>query len=131
MASWREIERIRKDADAARAIALGVLAVDRDALNDWETDFMEGIPVHCDRGEISLPQAQKLLEIRDDVQIITEYRGLSLRRLIQHCHEARLDLSEDDEEWILHLHTSSPNTIRRRHVGRLMRCARQLGLVDD
>ena len=45
--------------------------------------------------------------------------------------EARLDLSGGDEEWVLARSQASSVSIRRKHVGRLMRCAREVDLVEE
>lgn len=133
MAAWSEIERVRKDAASARVIAAGLLcyAIEPEALTEWEIDFLEGIRDRTYLEEISLRQSEKLFEIRDDVERVTDYKGVSIRLLIQGCMEGRLDLGEDDEEWICAIHANSQTSIRRKHLGRLLRCARQLSLLED
>ena len=131
MASWREIERIRTDGKAVRSMAGRLLADHRAAMRDWEVDFLEGRLVREEVEELTTRQAEKLLEIRDSVVFVSQYRGFNLKRLLHDCHHARLDLDEEDEEWIVERHAEGSGTIRYGHVGRLMRCARQLGLIDE
>jgi hypothetical protein len=76
-------------------------------------------------------QAEKLLQIRDGLVTITVFHGFSVEKLLAGCHLARLDLSEDDEEWIVSAHAKSDGSVRRCQIGRLMRCARQLLLVES
>lgn len=123
MVSWREIERIR--TSGWRELVLRLLETDPDALSDWELDFLEG-KLRPEIKELSLAQAEKLLEIRDKLAWVTEHEGQSISSLIRTCFEARLDLSEDDEEWIMALHAANPASIRRRQLARLIRCAREL-----
>ena len=57
--------------------------------------------------------------------------GFSVRLVLKGCVEARLDLSEGDEEWVLARSQVNSVSIRRKHAGRLMRCARELNLVEE
>lgn len=134
MASWREIERIRKDAPRFRALAASLLAhTAEDAFTDWEMKFLGEIgTLSINTVEFTNRQGEKLLEIRDNVQqheIVG--RGFSVKTLIAGCYLGRLDLSEDDEEWITALHATHAISVRRRDAGRLLRCARALGVIDD
>jgi hypothetical protein len=131
MASWQEIDRIRKDAKGFRALAKG-LRTHIAELTDWERDFLTSINDQSDKDEFTTRQSEKLLQIRDDYVSVTEIRGsFSVKLILRQCYEARLDLSEDDEAWIVQRFEQSPTTLRRRHAGRLRRCARELGLIED
>jgi hypothetical protein len=131
MASWKEIDRIRKDPKAFRALAKG-LRTHISELTDWEKDFLSSIHNQSDKDEYTTRQSEKLLQIRDDYESVTELLGgFSVKIILRQCREARLDLSEDDEEWILQRFEQSQTTIRRKHASRLRRCARQLGLIED
>jgi hypothetical protein len=133
MASWREIDRVRKDPAAVRTTAKALLAFRRRDVDftDWEVDFLQSMVCREGVDELTTRQSEKLLQIRDDAELLTEYRGFSVQLLIKGVHEARSDLSEEDEEWIVSIADNAPTSIRRRHIGRLMRCARQLNLIDD
>jgi hypothetical protein len=130
MASWREIERVRKDPAAVRATAATLLKPLRTDLTEWEADFLESMARHR-ADELTTRQAEKLLEIRDGAQVLTEFLGFSVRLLLSGCWDARLDLSEADEEWIGRMRERRKDAIERKHVGRLMRCARELGLIEE
>lgn len=131
MASWREIARIRKDATAVRSIAERLLGLSNAEFTEWELIFLESMARRDSPDDLSTRQAEKLLEIRDGVEFIREHRGFSVRILIKSCNEARLDLSEEDERWISEVRERNTVSLRRRHIGRLMRCARQLHLIED
>lgn len=131
MSSWREIERIRKDAHGFRALCVRLLAAYGDDLNEWESEFLE---VNAGRNyvdEFSVRQGETLLNIRDGVEMVETFRGFSIRSLLAGCHQARVDLSEDDERWIDAAYCINSDKIRRRHASRLFKCARQLGLVEE
>jgi hypothetical protein len=81
--------------------------------------------------ELTTRQSEKLLQIRDDIEEVTEVLGFSVPLLLKGCLEARLDLSEDDEEWVLARSKTNAKTIHRKFVGRLMRCVRSLNLVEE
>jgi hypothetical protein len=132
MAMWSEIERFRKDAAAARDLAAWLFSLkERDALTDWEAGFLESLREKTYLDELSTRQAEVLLEIRDAVELVSKHRGFNVGSLIRGCYLARLDLEEEDEDWIIKIHERSPLSIRRKELGRLWKCARQLHLLDD
>jgi hypothetical protein len=59
----------------------------------------------------------------DDGKLISDGYG-SLKRKV------RLDLTEDQETWIVALKQSGATAIRRRDAGKLLRLASQLGLIE-
>jgi hypothetical protein len=131
MASWREIDRVRKDPARAADIAARLLTLPLSEFTDWEIDFLRSIERLRKVEEFTTRQAEKLLQIRDDIEEVTEVLRFSVHLLLKGCFEARLDLSEADEEWVVARFQASPRNIRRKHVGRLMRCARELNLVEE
>ena len=132
MASWREIERIRKDAAGFRALAARLLQhTPDDVLTEWETRFLHERVAGVHTVEYTNRQAEKLLQIRDDVELLEKVgHGFSVLRLIEACYLARIDLSEDDESWISELKGSGVAAVRRRDATRLLRAARSLGIVE-
>jgi hypothetical protein len=131
MASWKEIDRFRKDPDRFRALAARLLVSFAD-LTDWERDFLYSIKMQRNLKDYTNRQAEKLLQIRDDNEKVTELSGCySIKLILRQCYEARLDLSEEDEEWISHVFKEDPTSIKRKYAGRLLRCARQLGFIED
>lgn len=131
MASWREIDRVRKDANGARELARRLLRIYPGELTEWETDFLQSITSYTELFEFTTRQAEKLLEIRDDAQPVTQYRGFNVATLVRQCHTARLDLSDADEPWIAELYRQGGAAIKRKHLGRLMACARELNIVEE
>lgn len=81
--------------------------------------------------ELSYRQAEWLLDIRDEIQTVTEYRHCSVQYLLRCCYENRLSLDEDDEEWVFELRNSGRTTVRKYEARRLYSLARELGDIDD
>jgi hypothetical protein len=132
MASWREIDRIRKDPTAMQALAAHLLKLPNADLTEWEIPFLESISRNRTTAEFTTRQAEKLLQIRDDSEYVSQigYARLSVKLLIAGCQLGHLDLSEDNEQWILGFPKGTAS-IRRKDIGRLLRCARDLNNIDD
>jgi hypothetical protein len=156
MASWSEIDRIRKDPQGFRTLAKGVARAYGEALTDWERDFLSSIQDQQQQEfttrqsekllqisaaasarkrpgneEFTTRQSEKLLQIRDDYEMVTKLPlGLSVRLVLQECVEGRADLPEEREEWILKRYEQNPNAIRRKDIGILMWCGRRVGAID-
>ena len=65
MASWREIDRIRKAPAEFRAVAKWLLNLGAE-LTEWESIFVESICSDTEIREFTTRQSEKLLQIRDD-----------------------------------------------------------------
>jgi len=131
VASWREIDRVRKDTNGARELAKRLLKIYPGELTDWEKDFLESITNYTELFEFTTRQSEKLLEIRDDAEPVNQYRGFCIAILLKQCFAARLDLSEADAQRIVELCERSAASIKRKHIGRLIRCARELNIIDE
>lgn len=129
VASWREIDRYRKDAGACRTLAAALLRAHADDLTDWEIAFLRGKREIIGDDELTTRQSEKLLEIRDQHQPCTEIHGFSVVKLLEGCFAGRLDLSEDDEDWLVKWHASG-KSFKCRDAARLLRLARQLNLIE-
>jgi hypothetical protein len=132
MAYWREIDRIRKDPAAMRVLAAHLLRLPNAELTEWETKFLESISGDRTNEEFTTRQSEKLLQIRDDSEYVSEigYARSSVKILIADCQLGYLDLNEDNEKWILEFPKGTAS-IRRKDIGRLLRCARDLNNIDD
>jgi hypothetical protein len=135
VASWREIDRIRKDPTAMRALAVYLLKLADAELTEWEIKFLESISSDRTGEEFTTRQAEKLMQIRDDSEEVSEigYQRLSVKILVKDCKLAYLDLAaldEDKAEWIKALPVGATK-IKRKYIGRLLGCARMLNNIDD
>ena len=132
MASWREIDSLRKDPTAFRALAKRLLNLPHEDYTDWEKLFLDDMAFSRKTvAEFTTRQSEKLLQIRDDAELVKSYRGFSIKALLKGCYDGRQDLDEADEAWIVDMYARNAQSIKRRHVGRLTRCARALNLIDQ
>jgi hypothetical protein len=121
---YREIQRLGGDPAGVRKIAKVLLTVP--GLSDRQIDFLSDMADL--KGQITTRQGEFLIGIRDDMTEVATYKDFNVASLICQCWEGRLDLDEADEEFI-DKHRGR-TTIKRRDGSRLLRCARQLGLID-
>jgi hypothetical protein len=99
-------------------------------LTEWERDFLESLVARPPE-RLSTRQAEVLFEIRDDNELISNIGGtINVSNLIQRAYEARLDLDEGDEEWIVAIWNRGATSLQRGHLGRLKRCCVQLGELE-
>ena len=131
MALDREIEQIRNDPDRWKTLARQLPQAGPEAFTDWELDFLEEIPKRKGLEHLSHRQAEILLGIRDNVEIVSSYRGYSVKWLSTACHENRFDLDEEDQAWVERLYANSPAAMRSKDARRLLSMARRLGVIED
>ena len=131
MQDYREIDRIRKDTVAVRSLAKRLLNTQNRDWNDWELDFLEHMARHRGPNPITTRQGEKLIELRDGAEYHSSMQGFSVVSLITNCWLARDDLnSEQDRKFIEELKATGASAIRRRQLGKLLACARELGEVE-
>jgi hypothetical protein len=161
MASWQEIDRLRKQPAAYRGLAERLLKIFAE-LTEWECTFLDSISrrgideittrqsqkllqirdiqsarksrSHSnppDDTELTTRQAEKLFQIRDDYELLTELHGFSVKIILHQCYEARLDLPESAEARIIKMYETSPTSVRRKDARFLIWCARRLYLIEE
>ena len=127
MASYREMDAVSRDRGRFVLMAKQCLLL---PLNHWERKFCESLVAEPPE-RLSIRQAETLFEIRDEYQMhSTLYGGFSVAVLVQRVFENRLDLNESDEEWITALWKRGASSLRRRDLGRLRRCAIEIGEIE-
>lgn len=133
MASDAEIERIRKDKGQWLPLAQRLFRhVDDETLAERHVCLLESLVDRKWQLELSYRQAEWLLDIRDEVEVISQYRGYSLKFLIQRCFEARFGLDdEEDLAWITALFGSGRTSIRRYEARRVFVLAQCLDEVEE
>ena len=127
MASYKEIIALGRDPVRVRAVARRLLASAED-WTDWERDFLEGLVAEYGSDALSAPQREKLAELRRGAEHVFEVEELDVGSLIEKCWPLRLDLDYEDDIAFIEQERGS-TSIRRRHVERLLRCCRRLGLI--
>jgi GAF domain-containing protein len=160
MASDREMLAVSSDPVRVRNLALSLLALTKtaeDIFSEWELTFLQDIAEQSakvialrpkERKEykfsenqaeallalrdfrLTSRQAEKLFEIRDNVTLHRDIKGISVRNLIIRCYEARLDLDEGDDEFVEELWKSGATELRTPALMRLRRCSIQLGELE-
>ena len=131
MQDYKEIDRVRKDSVAVKSLAKRLLSIPNHDWNDWELDFLEHMVRHRGPEPITTRQGEKLIELRDHSEYHSSVQGFSVASLITNCWLARDDLkNEEDRKFIDNLKTSGASALRRRHLGKLLACARQVGAVE-
>jgi GAF domain-containing protein len=160
MTSYHEMHAVSGDPVRVRNLALGLLALAKaagDIFSEWELAFLRDIAEQSaaiialspkERKEFKFSarqteallalrdfrltsrQAEKLFEIRDATVLHRDIKGVSVRNLITRCYEARLDLDEDDEEFVGRLWKSCTTELRSRDLMQLKRCSIQPGELE-
>lgn len=130
MASHIEMKRLAEDAAGIRSLAAFLIAADGCEWTDWELDFLE----HMSRWEgpdaLSMRQREVLADLRDRSELARDWRGIPVTRLLRACYDARLDLDENDEDFVASLQVRNPSSLRRRQLQRLSRIAACLGVIE-
>jgi len=127
MASYREMDAVGRDPSRFVLMAKQCLPF---PLSPWERNFCERL-IANPPDRLSSRQAESLFEIRDEYEMhSTLYGGFSVKTLVQRVYENRLDLGEKDEDWITAIWESGVLSLRRRDLGRLRRCAVEIGEIE-
>jgi len=133
MASWIEINRVRKDSRVFKPLAGHLLANTDHARerSDSATDFLENVS-HYRSDELTTRQGEFLLELRDEARVFFKIGdGLSVEILIEKCFLARLELSNDDDiERVETLKASGRKFITGKQIGWFKRICRELGEIE-
>ena len=133
MASWIEIDRIRKDPRVFKPLAGHLLANADHARerSDSATDFLENVS-HYRSDELTTRQGEFLLELRDEARVFFKIGdGLSVEILIEKCFLARLELSNDyDIERIEALKASGRTFITGKQIGWFKRVCKELREIE-
>lgn len=130
MPSHRELKRYYDDPQLAASLARQLIADVSGTLSDWEIDFLDSLSNPASRERLSTRQAEVLLDLRERTNLHVKIAGISVRNLVQRCWEARFDLSEEDEEFVCQLRETGSDAVRTNVARRLIRCSRQLRLIE-
>jgi hypothetical protein len=83
-----------------------------------------------DEGPLTTRQAEVLTGLRDDAVLYRRHDGFSVALLVRSCFEDRLELEKDDLAFIERLHGVRADAVRRRELYRLLRIAREVGVIE-
>ncbi len=129
MASWREIDRIRKDPAAFKALAKRLLDDPGFERSEFADGFLTNI-IGWKRGELTTRQGEILLDLRDEAEIHCEYQGLSIATLIEKCFANRFELAQADRQRIEGLHRSARRYVTGGQLGWFKRICKQLNEME-
>jgi hypothetical protein len=129
MASWIEIDRVRKNPNTFKPMAARLLADPIFERSEFADGFLENIAT-WKRDELSTRQGEILLELRDEAEIHHEYKGLSIPTLIEKCYLNRFDLDEGDRRRIETLKESRRRYVTGGQMGWFKRICQQLGEME-
>jgi hypothetical protein len=122
----REIEGIRKQPEAYRALAQSLLDQDDGSLPESAIDFLDSQLRRTYLHEYSHEQGRVLLEIQDEQKPVKAFRdGTSVRILLKTCwhHKAYVD-DPEDSAWIKRTFERAQDWVRGCEESRLRRIAR-------
>ena len=131
MASWREIERIRRSPEQFRPIAARLLTLPNGNWWEYAERFLRDVSTR-EVPELTTRQAEFLLKLRDDkTKHFKVCGGLSVATLIEKCHCARLELDVDEDiEFIESLKRSGREFVTGRQLGWFVRICKQLHEIE-
>ena len=135
MATHREMKDLAENLPAVRALAAYLLKLTQATppveWTEWELDFLEHMASRDSPEPLSLRQREILVELRDSTTRHSRIDGFSVPSLIERCWLERCELaSEADVDFIVALRTSGLPTVSQRQRGRLLRCCRELGIIE-
>ena len=130
MASWTELERVRKDPVSFRGLARRLMDDPHCEDSDFADGFLKNI-ANWKRDEITLRQAEVLLDLRDNAEIHTHYKDLSVRLLMEKCYASRYDLNEGDRKRLEALYEKSRRFVTGAQMGWFKRICKELGEMED
>jgi hypothetical protein len=131
LASWIDIERVRKHPKTFKPLAAHLLQLPDGNWWDYAEQFLRDVSSYP-LPELSTRQAEFLLKLRDDKAAHCKIGGgLSVAILIEKCFQARFDLDDDrDIEFIESLHKSGRTFVTGRQLGWFVRICKQLGEIE-
>jgi hypothetical protein len=128
MASYKDLLALGRDPVRVRAVARRLLASAED-WTEWERDLLEGLVAEYGIDALTERQREKLAELREGAEYVSTIEGFDVASLIEKCWPGRLDLDYEDDIAFIEQERES-TSIKRRHVERLLRCCRKLGVID-
>ena len=128
MASYIEIQKLKDDQAKVRSLASYLLRRSDMDWTDWELDFLENMKAR--KEPMSTRQGEMLMELDSKAKRYTHIAGCPVKSLVGRCWIARLDLSENDEEFIDGLKQDGATEVSGNQARWLARCAKELNLIE-
>jgi hypothetical protein len=126
----REMSAIANDPARAAAIAAGLLKLPSLGLSDWERGFLDKVRTGTE--VLSYRRRETLAGLMDRSTLRSEVNGYRASRQIQSLYEARCDLDEDDEAWVIRMHAKGDGVaLTNGQWRRLFALMRSVGLIEQ
>jgi hypothetical protein len=129
---YREIARLKSSPAEVRAIAKGLLTAPEELFSSADRRFLEEIARREDGTELSTRQGEYLVDLRARAtrrSVVARYR---VSDLVARMWAARLDLDEDQQDWLGELFARGHGlAVSELQWRRICAMARRLGLIDD
>jgi hypothetical protein len=129
VASWVEIDRVRKDPNAFKSLAKKLRADPHFERSEFADGFLEDI-ANYKRDGLTTRQGEVLLALRDAAEIHFAIKGLKVATLIDKCHQNRIDLDEGDQERIEKLKARGRRFVRGNEMAWFKRICKELGEME-
>jgi hypothetical protein len=134
LTDFRQLKTLAEDPGAVRALARQLLTVGSSSdssWTDWELDFLDSMAQRESEEPLSMRQREVLGELKNAAERRSTVDGLNVRLLIERCWMERADLEADeDQAFIEDLKGTGQRSVTRRQLGRLLRCCRELGVLE-
>ncbi len=136
MTNYRQLKTLADDPAAVRALARQLLTLGSGSgsdttWTDWELDFLDDMARRERAEPLSTRQREVLGDLKNAAERHATVDGLNVRSLIERCWMERADLeSDEDQAFIEDLKVSGQRSVTRRQLGRVLRCCRELGVVE-
>lgn len=134
MTDYRQLKLLAEDAGAVRALARQLLTLGSGhdtSWTDWELDFLDSMAQRESEEPLSMRQREVLAGLKSAAERHATVDGLNVRSLIERCWLERADLeSDEDQAFIEDLKGTGQRSVTRRQLGRLLRCCRELGVIE-
>jgi ATP-dependent exoDNAse (exonuclease V) alpha subunit len=130
MAACAELERVRRDPVTVRRLAKRLIGDPYCEDSEFADGFLENI-ANWKRDEITLRQAEVLLDLRDSAEIHTHYKGLSIQLLIEKCYANRYELDEVDRKRLEAIYEKGQKFVTGVQMGWFKRICKKLGEMED
>jgi hypothetical protein len=132
MASWNEIERVRRSPKTFKPLAAQLLKLPDGDWWEYADRFLRDVSEYR-YPELNTRQAEYLLKLRDDkAKHFKIGDGFSVAILVEKCFQARLDLDDErDTEFIESLRAAGRTYVTGRQLGWFARICKQLGEIES
>ncbi|HEY1362500.1 MAG TPA: hypothetical protein VGF60_09665 [Xanthobacteraceae bacterium] len=130
MASWLEIDRVRKNPGTFKPLARRLLNDPGFERSEFADGFLRNV-MSWTREELTTRQGEILLELRDEAEIHHACSGLSIPILIRKCHANRFELEESDRRRIEQLHESGRRYVTGAQIAWFKRICKQLNEMES